>query len=89
MDFIHAREFLNGNQCIRVECDTQCNVLLMDDTNFASYKAGHSYRYSGGFFKEFPAIVVPPCSGNWNVVIDLGGGSANIKYNITVLTIPS
>jgi hypothetical protein len=89
MSFIHAREFLNPNQCVRVDCDTQCNVQLLDDTNFSQYKNGNSYRYTGGFFREFPAILVPPCSGFWNVTIDLGGASANIRYSITVITLPS
>lgn len=88
MDFIHSREFLNSNQYFRVDCDTQCNIQLMDDTNFAAYKASRTYRSSGGFFKEFPAILVPPCAGYWNVAMDLGGGSATIKYKISVLTIP-
>lgn len=88
MNFIHAREFLNIDQYVRVDCDTQCNIQLMDDTNYAAYKAGRTYHYSGGFFKEFPALLSPPCTGNWNIVIDLGGGSATIKYSITVLTLP-
>lgn len=89
MQFIHSREFLNGNQCVRVDCDTQCNVMLTDDTNFSSYKSGRTYRYTGGFFTEFPAVLVPPYAGHWNISIDLGGKSANIRYSITVITIPA
>lgn len=88
MQFIHAREFLGGNQCVRVDCDTQCNVRLLDDSNFAAYREGRSHRYHGGFFREFPAILTPPCSGYWNITIDLGGGSASIRYDIRVVTIP-
>ncbi len=89
MQFIHAREWLNGDQFVRVTCDTQCNVLLMDDTNFGAYERGDSYRYHGGFFKSFPAVLVPPYPGFWNVALDLGGASANIRYSITVVTIPT
>jgi hypothetical protein len=89
MDFIHAREFLSANQFVRVDCDTQCNVMLTDDINFQSYRNGQSYRYTGGFFKEFPAMLAPPYPGNWNVTVDLGGDSANIRYSITVVTFPN
>ncbi|MCL8351519.1 DUF1883 domain-containing protein [Acinetobacter baumannii] len=27
-----------------------------------------------------------PHTGTWNVVIDLGGGRANIRYNLSYLT---
>lgn len=83
MDFIHAREYLEDGQAIRVDCDTQCNVMLTDDANFSSYKSGQRFTYFGGNFKAFPAIIRPPRSGHWNVVVDLGGGSANIRYNIS------
>jgi Domain of unknown function (DUF1883) len=89
MQFIHARELLNGDQFIRVTCDTQCNVQMMDDINFAAYQRGDSYRYQGGFFKKFPAVLVPPYPGNWNVTLDLGGAGAHIRYSITVVTFPN
>jgi len=89
MDFIHTREFLDGNQYFRVDCDTQCNIQLMDDTNFSHYKSGRSYRYTGGYFKEFPANIVPPYAGHWNIALDLGGGNANIRYSFEVVTIPT
>jgi hypothetical protein len=88
MKFLHAREYVAGTQYIRVDSDTQCNVILTDDANFQAYQRGETFRYfGGGFFKEFPAILVPPYPGNWNVTIDLGGGSANIRYSITVAAI--
>ncbi len=89
MEFIHAREFLAGNQYVRVECNSQCNVILTDDINFRDYKEGRSFRYYGGFFKEFPAVLVPPYPGYWNITIDSGGKSATICYSITVVTIPT
>lgn len=83
MDFIHAREYLEAGQGIRVDCDTQCNVLLTDDSNFSSYRRGERFTYYGGHFRMFPAIVRPPHAGHWNVAIDLGGGRANIRYRIS------
>jgi hypothetical protein len=88
MEFSHSREYLDGNQYVRVDCDTQCNVLLTDDVNYGHFTNGRSYRYYGGFFKQFPAMLVPPYPGYWNITLDLGGGtSATVRYSIEAVTI--
>jgi hypothetical protein len=90
MRIIHARQWLDGNERFRVDCDTQANVLLMDDNSFRAYKRGGPYRYSdGGFFKRYPAILTPPYPGHWNVTIDLAGARAHIRYSITVVSVPT
>ncbi len=86
MDIIHAREYLAPNQFVRVECDTQCNVMLTDDLNFGRYQRGDSFQHCGGFYKAFPIIIKPPHAGHWNITIDFGGGEAVIRYNIRVMT---
>jgi hypothetical protein len=83
--FIHGRENLADGDVVQVDCDTQCNVLLLTDANFSSYQRQQAYNYYGGHFTYFPARLAAPHSGYWNVVIDLGGGSANIRYSITVI----
>jgi len=85
MGFIHSRDFLNGGSVVVVSCDHQCNVLLMDDSNFQRYRTGGQFRYYGGFRKTFPTRISVPNSGNWNVVLDLAGGSARIRYSIQYL----
>lgn len=85
MDFIHAREYLDEGDVVVVECSHQCNVSVMDDTNFSYYRSGGRYHYYGGHFKMLPARIRVPSSGYWNVALDLGGGSANIRYNISYL----
>lgn len=81
-DFIHAREFLHAGDIVLVNCTHQCNVLLMDDSNFNSYRRGSSFEYFGGLFKRFPARIAVPRNGNWNVALDIGGGRATIRYSI-------
>ena len=83
MNFIHAREYLSKVDVVRLDCDTQCNFMLTDDSNFSSYKRGGKFEYFGGKFTHFPAMITVPRTGDWNVTIDLGGGNANIKYNIS------
>ena len=83
MGFIHAREHLESGEAVRVDCDTQCNVMLTDDSNFNAYQRRGSFNYFGGHYNRFPVVIRPPHGGFWNVTIDLGGGAANIRYNIS------
>lgn len=82
-DYIHDREHLDAGSGVRVYCDHQCNVLVMDDHNYAAYRRGGRYEYFGGFFDRLPTVVGVPRTGFWNTVIDLGGGRANIRYEIS------
>jgi len=84
-DYIHGRQHIDSGDTVKVDCDTQCNVMLLSDNDFSSYKAGRSYNYHGGFYKHFPALITVPRNGFWNVVLDLGGGSAQIRYEINVI----
>ncbi|MDG4890910.1 DUF1883 domain-containing protein [Mesorhizobium sp. WSM4887] len=84
-DFIHARDYLNAGDTVVVECSHQCNVLVMDDANFQNYRSGRSFHHYGGFYERLPARIAVPHTGYWNTVIDLGGGRANIRYNIGYL----
>lgn len=84
-DFIHAREYLDDGDIVIVDCDHQCNVRVMDDTNFHRFQRGDRHQYYGGFFQRLPARITVPSTGNWNVTIDLGGGRASIRYNIRYL----
>jgi Domain of unknown function (DUF1883) len=81
-NFIHSREYLHKSDVVVVDCDHQCNVRVMDDSNFSSYRSGGRHHYNGGFYKMLPARIAVPSDGYWNTTIDLGGGHANIRYNI-------
>ncbi|CAJ8563464.1 DUF1883 domain-containing protein [Burkholderia pseudomallei] len=82
MNFIHSRELLNEGDVVVVNCDYQCNVMLTTDSNFQRYRSGQRFEYFGGHYKRFPVRLRVPSTGHWNVTIDLGGGSANIRYSI-------
>ena len=84
-DFIHAREFLKTGDVVVVQCSHQCNVRLTDDLNFQAFRSGRQHTAYGGFFERLPARVAVPHDGYWNVTIDLGGGRANIRYDISYL----
>jgi hypothetical protein len=84
-NFVHAREYLHAGDVVVVQSSHQCNVRVMDDTNFSSYRRGGSHNYHGGFYRMLPARIAVPTDGYWNVTIDLGGGNANIRYSIDYL----
>ncbi|MGR3893586.1 DUF1883 domain-containing protein [Pseudomonas sp. 1176_21] len=84
MKFLHSREHLNEGDIVEVWCSHQCNVRLTTDSHFSNFKNGRQHTYYGGFYKMLPARISAPHSGYWNITIDLGGGSANIKHSITV-----
>ncbi|EFE96628.1 DUF1883 domain-containing protein [Serratia odorifera] len=86
MSHIHSREHMDAGSVVSVQCSHQINVLLMDDSNYSAYKSGRNARYYGGFYKQFPARISVPHSGNWNVVLALPPGHrANIQYSINVI----
>lgn len=84
-NFIAARELLAKGDVVLVQCSHQCNVLVMDDQNFAAYRQRKKCTYFGGFFKAFPAKIAVPANGHWNTVIDLGGREAEIAHTISYL----
>lgn len=85
MQFLHQREYLNVGDVVVVDCSHRCNIRLMSDNDFASYRRGGSHRYHGGHYERLPAHIVVPSSGYWNIALDLGGGSASIRHSIRVL----
>lgn len=61
------------------------NVLLLDSSNFASYKAGRRFRYYGGQATRSPVRIPVPQNGRWYVVIDLGGYGGQVRSAVNVL----
>jgi hypothetical protein len=85
VDFIHTREYLTEGDIVVVWCSHQCNVCLMDDTNFSYYRSRGQFRHYGGHCRYFPVRIPVPSTGYWNVTLDLGGGSASIRHSISFI----
>jgi len=81
-DFLHEQKRLKKGDIVELACDSQCNFMITDDSNLAKYKRGDSFKGYGGHFERFPAHIVVPHSGYWNVTVDLGGAQANIRYAV-------
>jgi hypothetical protein len=82
--FIHQRHHLKGGDIVQLDCDTQCNFMLLSDADYAAYQCVRPFTYCGGTFKHFPARITVPETGDWNIVIDLAGAHGEISYNITI-----
>ncbi|MEO1585006.1 MAG: DUF1883 domain-containing protein [Planctomycetota bacterium] len=61
------------------------NVLLLDSSNFSSYKAGRRCSYRGGHVTRSPYRVSIPHAGHWHVAIDLGGYRGSVNAGVRVL----
>nr|WP_137972714.1 DUF1883 domain-containing protein [Pseudomonas sp. F(2018)] len=70
MKFIHQREQLNEDDIVVILCSQPCNIRLMNDANFRSYRNGGRHTYHGGAFDKFPARITVPSSGFWNITLD-------------------
>jgi len=85
MEFLHT-DFRGGPEItVVVTFDTQCNVLLLDDTNFSAYRRSGSFRYYGGWTTRSPVRLTAPQYGHWHVVVDLGGGAGCVRAGVRIL----
>jgi hypothetical protein len=92
MKFIHQREQLNADDVVIIEASQSCNIRLMNDANFRSFKNGGRHTYHGGAFESFPAKIPVPSSGFWNITIDTVTRRAisvtrkpTLKYSIRIV----
>jgi len=86
MKFLHYEVTTETGDAILVSLSgTEANVMVMDDSNFRSYRSRSSFKYFGGHYKKSPAVVRPPNSGHWNVVVDLGGYAGKIEASVQVI----
>lgn len=85
MNFQYNRLYLKTNQALKFTIDSQCNVFLVDDSNFANYKSGRPFKYYGGLQSNTPFVLSPPYDGNWYWVLDTGGYNATVNYTISMI----
>lgn len=85
MDFVHYDFYAGPEDVVEVSLDRQANVRLLDDWNFASYRREEHYTFYGGRALQSPLRLLPPRSGHWNLVIDLGGHGGPIRTGVRVI----
>lgn len=86
MQFLHTDlGHLSGGEVVEVSLDAAANVLLMDSSDFSSYRSGRDHGYRGGWKTRSPCRFRVPTPGHWHVTIDLAGGSGSIRSSVRVL----
>ena len=86
MNYLHYDLDLKANDIIEVMLDNQANVRLLDEMNFSAYQRGGRHTYQGGgLAKQSPVRLVPPHSGHWHLVIDLGGYPGTVQASVRTL----
>ncbi|NBA97169.1 DUF1883 domain-containing protein [Pseudomonas sp. R5(2019)] len=92
MKYIHQREHLSEDDIVIIESSQRCNIRLMNDANFRSFKNGGRHTYHGGAFEKFPARITVPSTGYWNITLDTVTQRAisvtrkpTLKYSIKIV----
>ncbi len=72
-------------EIVEITLTSGANVRLMDSSNFSSYKAGRSHRYTGGLAKKSPIRLQIPSSGHWHVAVDMQGLRGSTRASVRML----
>ncbi len=87
MQFLNSEVNTRSGDIIQVHLDgTEANVLVMDESNFQSYRSGRQFHYHGGHYRQSPVNIPAPAEGRWHVVIDLGGYGGSVKAAVRVIS---
>ena len=85
MNYLHWDGWAGPADTIVVTLDRAANIQIMDDSNFAGYRGGGSFRYYGGHQRSSPVVLRPPHYGHWNLTVDLGGCTGVVHAGIRVI----
>ena len=91
MQFIyHDLGHRTGGEIVEITLSgNAANVLLMDSTNFNSYRNGRQYRYIGGLARKSLVRLQIPSSGHWYVAVDRQGlQEARVQSSFRILPRP-
>lgn len=85
MNFLHYKFKLHAGDAIKVTLDHQANVRLMDDANYALFKAQAKFKFVGGHALKSPVVLEAPTDGHWNIVVDAEGHERELHPVVEVL----
>lgn len=88
LNYLHKSAHLSRGDVVIFTVSHQCNVRIMTDLNYNSYRSGRTYNFHGGRAVKSPIRITVPSSGRWNAVIDLGGAAGTVRGNIAFLRMP-
>jgi hypothetical protein len=86
MDYsVYDFKQLKRGDVIEVTLSAAANVLLLDSSNYSSFRAGRQHRYYGGLARRSPTHLTVPRNGHWYVVIHIGGLRGSVRHGARVL----
>lgn len=85
MNYLHYPVTASAGTLVVVELDKQTNVKLLGSTNYQRYRRGDKHWYYGGLTERSPFRVQVPNTGDWHIVIDLGGYSGTVRASVNVV----
>ena len=87
MEYLHKILDLHEGDVVEVTLDAPANVMLLTPENFAKYKELAFYRYHGGYVEKSPFRMPAPYSGEWHLVVNLGGYPGSVSAGFRVLPV--
>ena len=84
MEYIHWRvDATSAGTAIIQLRGVECDVIILDRTNFDRFRRRSSYNYVGGHFKRSPARLPITGKGEWYVVVIPGPGG-KVEASLTL-----
>lgn len=81
----HDLKQVSAGSIVEVDMGYAANVRVMTSSNYLNFKAGRRHQYIGGYVTSSPYRVTIPTSGQWYVVVDLGGHAGKVSSAVRVL----
>lgn len=74
-----------AGEIVEVQLSAGANVLLLDSSNYSSFRANRQHRYYGGLAKQSPVHLQIPRSGHWYLVIHMAGLRGSVRHSMRIL----
>jgi hypothetical protein len=74
-----------AGEVVEVQLSGGANVLLLDSSNYSSFRAGRRHSYYGGLARQTPVRLQIPRNGHWFLVIHMGGLQGSVRHSMQIL----
>lgn len=78
----YALPHAQAGDVVRVEIDTDANILLLTDDGLAAYRRHAPFHYIGGGYAKGKHALGVPASGSWHVIVDLSGRPGHVTHHL-------
>lgn len=74
-----------AGEVVEVQLSAAANVVLLDSSNYSSFRNGRQHRYYGGLAKRTPVRLGIPRNGHWYLVIHMEGLRGSVRHSMRIL----